>query len=105
MLRRSITTLQKAIPDPRDFTFLPGFFSLAEQRVLLTAALQKLDALESIQNRRRRKALFRTARPTLLPNASNPLQDVFLPDEYYEFEEVLVETRCSTGSSVGILPI
>ncbi|KAJ6606490.1 hypothetical protein DFH09DRAFT_10078 [Mycena vulgaris] len=87
MLRRSIATLHSVLPT-RDFTFLPGFFSLAEQRVLLTTVLQKLDAMESIQSRRRRKVLLRTGHLTLPPpSRSNPLQDAFFPDEYYEFEE------------------
>ncbi|KAJ7093243.1 hypothetical protein C8R44DRAFT_815955 [Mycena epipterygia] len=72
---------------PRDFTLLPGFFSLAEQRVLLTTALRKLDAMESIHSRRRRKALLRAGRPILPTSASNPLRNDFFPDEYYEFEE------------------
>ncbi|KAJ7168209.1 hypothetical protein C8R43DRAFT_983525 [Mycena crocata] len=86
MLRRCFATLQTVLP-PRDFTFLPGFFSLAEQRVLLATSLQKLDAMESIQSRRRRKTLLRAGWPTQLATESNPLQDSFLPDEYYEFEE------------------
>ncbi|KAJ7771692.1 hypothetical protein B0H16DRAFT_1514347 [Mycena metata] len=57
MLRKSIGTFQ-ALPRRRDFTFLPGFFSLAEQRVLLTTTLQKLDAMEGIQSRRRRRRCF-----------------------------------------------
>ncbi|KAJ7184269.1 hypothetical protein C8R46DRAFT_883173 [Mycena filopes] len=83
MLRKSL----QALPRHRDFTFLPAFFSLVEQRVLLTTALQKLDAMETIQNRRRRKTLLRAGRPTLPPNPSNPLHDAFFPDEYYEFQE------------------
>ncbi|KAF7353616.1 2OG-FeII-Oxy-2 domain-containing protein [Mycena venus] len=85
MLKRAIGTFQR-LPHP-DFTFLPGFFSLAEQRVLLTTALRKLDAMESIQSRRRRKALLQTGLPTLPPTASNPLQDCFLHNDCYEFEE------------------
>ncbi|KAJ7684654.1 hypothetical protein DFH06DRAFT_1156242 [Mycena polygramma] len=88
MFKGTFATLQK-LPHPRDFTFLPGFLSLAEQRVLLTTALQKLDAMESIQSRRRRKTLLRDGRPILSPTLSNPLQDIFLPDSggYYNFEE------------------
>ncbi|KAJ7261324.1 hypothetical protein B0H12DRAFT_347990 [Mycena haematopus] len=84
MLKRAIEVGTSSFH--RDFTFLPGFFSLAEQRVLLTTALRKLDAMESIQSRRRRKAL-KTSLPTLSPTASNPLQDCFLHDHCYEFEE------------------
>ncbi|KAJ6547061.1 hypothetical protein B0H19DRAFT_1163804 [Mycena capillaripes] len=88
MLPRSLGTLQR-LSSRRDFTFLPSFFSPVEQRLLLTTALQKLDAMESIQSRRRRKTLLRAGRPIVPPMASNPLEDVFLPDSggYYEFEE------------------
>ncbi|KAJ7090287.1 hypothetical protein B0H15DRAFT_257502 [Mycena belliarum] len=85
MLRRSIATLH-TLP-PRDFTFLPDFFSLAEQRILLAVALQKLDAMESIQNRRRRKAFLQTGRWASPPGAFGSIRDIFFPDEYYEFEE------------------
>ncbi|KAJ7724083.1 hypothetical protein DFH07DRAFT_274849 [Mycena maculata] len=88
MLKRGLAALQRAMPDPHDFIFLPRFFSLAEQRVLLTTALEKLDAMENIQSRRRRrKALLGTERSMLPISASNPLQDVFFPDEYYDFEK------------------
>ncbi|KAJ7043185.1 hypothetical protein C8F04DRAFT_1073936 [Mycena alexandri] len=89
ILLRSIASIGtfQGLPRLRDFTFLPGFFSLAEQRVLLTTALQKLDAMESIQSRRRRKRLLRAGRPILPPSSSNPLQDTLFPDEYYEFQE------------------
>ncbi|KAJ7836999.1 hypothetical protein B0H14DRAFT_2792453 [Mycena olivaceomarginata] len=83
MLKRAIGILP-----PRDFTFLPTFFSLAEQRILLATALRKLDAMESIQSRRRRKALLHVGHlPTLHPTTSNPVQDCFLPEDCYEFEE------------------
>jgi alkylated DNA repair protein alkB family protein 7 len=90
LLRRCLGTChQRALPISRDFTLLPNFFSLTEQRVLLTTALQKLDAMDSIQSRRRRKITLRAGPPLLASNISNPLHDCFFPDEYYQFEEVL----------------
>ena len=40
---------------PVDMAFYPDFFSLEEQRVLLSASLQKLDMTESRKVRRRQK--------------------------------------------------
>ncbi|KAI0729263.1 hypothetical protein C8Q72DRAFT_884518 [Fomitopsis betulina] len=59
-----------------------NFFSLGEQRALLTAALRKLDAAESRQVRRRRKEYARTA-----PIDGGSSLDLFLPDELYGFQE------------------
>lgn len=74
----------KADGYPKDFVFLPDFFSLHEQRLLLSAALDKLDKMESRQYRRRRKEYI-SGSPM---RVSNDVQDVFLPDEYYCFEKV-----------------
>lgn len=76
---------------PPDFQYFPDFFSIPEQRVLLAAALQKLDTAESRQFRRLRKAFL--AAQTNSPVAGDrhspdhTLQAMFLPDEYYNFEE------------------
>jgi alkylated DNA repair protein alkB family protein 7 len=65
---------------PRDFHLIPDFLSVAEQRILLTAALQKLDAFES-----RRLRLLKKDRP---PTVESPhLQDIFYPDDHYRFDE------------------
>ena len=66
----------------QDFTFWPQFFTAREQTLLLFAALQKLDRAESSIFRRRRKALGRSLTDQTLP------EDLFLPDEYYDFQEV-----------------
>ncbi|KAF7295335.1 2OG-FeII-Oxy-2 domain-containing protein [Mycena indigotica] len=71
----------------KHLTFYPNFFSGTEQRVLLEAALHKLDGMESGNHRRKRKALLRGTTPRSFPTASNPLQDLFLPDNYYEFQQ------------------
>ncbi|KAJ7632175.1 hypothetical protein FB45DRAFT_989770 [Roridomyces roridus] len=92
ILRRSLSTLnasaaifRRALP-PQDFEFIPDFLSLTDQRILLSAALQKLDSMESSGYRRRRKAWV-SARHTTHPTTSNPLRDIFFPDECYNFEE------------------
>lgn len=76
----------KADGYPRDFTFLPNFYSLPEQRILLSAALQRLDSLESRQYRRRRKEYL--CKNPQRDSQGTSIQDVFLPDESYCFEDV-----------------
>lgn len=76
----------KADGYPRDFTFLPNFYSPSEQRILLSAALQKLDALENRQYRRRRKEYLQ--QNPVIGRHGTSIQDGFLPDELYCFEEV-----------------
>jgi alkylated DNA repair protein alkB homolog 7 len=71
----------------RDFTLWPSFLSLSEQGVLLTAALQKLDFTDSTQTRRKRRKLCGST-PALSVD-TNSLQDLFFPEEYYDFEKVL----------------
>ncbi|EED84165.1 predicted protein [Postia placenta Mad-698-R] len=76
---------------PPDFHYFPDFFSIPEQRVLLAAALQKLDTAESRQFRRLRKVFL--AAQTNSPVAGDrhspdhTVQAMFLPDECYNFEE------------------
>jgi len=67
----------------RDFTLLPDFLSLSEQRILLATALQKLDATDGRLFRRLRKG-FESSKP---PSLQHSALDMFLPDEYYRFEE------------------
>ncbi|KAI0687129.1 hypothetical protein BC835DRAFT_1286912 [Cytidiella melzeri] len=72
----------KADGYPRDFLFLPAFFSEAEQRLLLSASLTRLDQTDSRQYRRRRREFL--AKRKVEPSS---VQDIFLPDDYYCFEE------------------
>jgi alkylated DNA repair protein alkB family protein 7 len=65
---------------PREFQYFPEFFSMAEQKILLSAALQKLDAAESRLFRKRKKGLEARC-------IQSPLQDMFFPDDHYQFEE------------------
>ncbi|KAI0273661.1 hypothetical protein BC834DRAFT_220743 [Gloeopeniophorella convolvens] len=70
---------------PSDFLWFPHFFDWAEQRVLLSAALQKLDASEPrIMRKRRREFLASQPRPA---RDTDKLTDAFLPDELYDFQE------------------
>ncbi|KIP08164.1 hypothetical protein PHLGIDRAFT_104744 [Phlebiopsis gigantea 11061_1 CR5-6] len=73
----------KADGYPADFTFYPNFFSHEEQRLLLSAALHKLDMSENRKVRRRQRELLASGTLKLL----NSIEQVFLPDEYYTFEE------------------
>src|SRR5258707_11770335 len=74
-------------PSTSDFTFVPNFFNATEQRVLLAAALQKLDAMESRSMQRKRKNFIASQKggQTHKPGS---LDAAFLPDKYYQFEEV-----------------
>ena len=80
MFQRLLSTSR--LPHTQDFTFWPQFFSPREQTLLLFAALQKLDRTETSIFRKRRKALGRRLADQTLP------EDLFLPDEYYDFQEV-----------------
>ena len=75
----------KADGYPRNFIFFPTFFSEQEQRLLLSASLARLDKVESRQYRRRRKEFLLTR-----PTEHARVQDVFLPDDCYCFEEVSI---------------
>ncbi|KAI0797628.1 hypothetical protein C8Q75DRAFT_11364 [Abortiporus biennis] len=69
-----------------DFTFFPEFLSIPEQRILLAASLQKLDATESRQFRRRRKD-YTSQHPLQSSRNSPTIQSIFFPDECYDFSE------------------
>jgi hypothetical protein len=86
-LQRKGATISRAIATVscfKDFTLWPTFFSDTEQRTLLTTALWKLDQAESREMRKRRKAY----KPPKPPPTNPRLQDIFLPDSYYDFEQV-----------------
>ncbi|KAL0947417.1 hypothetical protein HGRIS_013529 [Hohenbuehelia grisea] len=85
ILKRTYASYSRIAPD---FNLIPDFLSPTEQRTLLSAALQKLDAQESIQFRRRRKALKLQQRKFEgSSDDTNCVQDMFYPDECYEFQE------------------
>ena len=77
----------KGKSQPQDFSLYRDIFTVAEQRILLATALQKLDSLESRAFRRRRDAFIRGLPKETLKQSQDPL-DLFLPDEYYQMEEV-----------------
>lgn len=68
-----------------DFVFFHNFLSVPEQRILLAAALDNLDQRESSRFRRRRRPFG--SRVSQLTNIGS-VSSLFLPDEYYDFEEV-----------------
>lgn len=68
---------------PTGFTFLPAYFTVSEQMLLLEASLHKLDSCDTRGQRKRRSTYWTTnTHPRNLPN------DVFAPDHLYAFEEV-----------------
>lgn len=68
---------------PADFRFFPTFLNGQEQQILLLSALRKLDDVGSREARRRRRG------KDLINLESPNISDLFLPDEYYNFEEVI----------------
>ncbi|EIM90184.1 uncharacterized protein STEHIDRAFT_50297 [Stereum hirsutum FP-91666 SS1] len=72
-----------------NFSLWPTFLNEVEQVVLLRAALRKLDDNESRTMRRRRRDYLAAHQETAprLPSLGTPITKVFLPDEYYQFEE------------------
>ncbi|KAH9838637.1 uncharacterized protein C8Q71DRAFT_821769 [Rhodofomes roseus] len=72
---------------PTDFQWFPNFFSTREQYALLDAALRKLDVTENRQFRRRRKELMKAHSSTPVADSGESVQSLFLPDEYYDFQE------------------
>jgi hypothetical protein len=69
----------------KDFSIIPDFFNRHEQRILLATVLQKLDDQSSVHFRRRRRKLDSTHN---LKN-DDTVESLFLPDNCYEFQEVL----------------
>ncbi|CAL1704994.1 unnamed protein product [Somion occarium] len=86
--RRSLSTVTASGPTTpsEHFIFHPDFFSEREQKILLSASLEKLDAVESRDFRRRRKE-YRSKHSAQGDLVALRLEDIFLPDEYYCFEE------------------
>ncbi|KAF8495394.1 hypothetical protein JB92DRAFT_2747830 [Gautieria morchelliformis] len=66
---------------PADFRFFPTFLTGEEQRVLFLSALGQLDNVGSRESRRKRK------RKQITNTETPAINDLFLPDEYYDFEE------------------
>ncbi|KAJ3982715.1 hypothetical protein F5890DRAFT_1528258 [Lentinula detonsa] len=78
----SLANLRGTIPS--DFHFVPDFFSVSEQRTLLSAALERLDAAGSRRFQKRRKN-SRSKLNTAAAIYEAPLSELFLPDDCYEF--------------------
>ena len=91
---------QAAMPGADDFQWFPRFFNLVEQHALLSAALRKLDAAEPRASRKRRRDFLASRhQPTTQDHqrthCAGVLEDSFLPDDLYHFEEVRHPTRFS----------
>lgn len=96
ILKRSLSTLidAKGRSAPKDFSLFPNVFTMAQQRILLGMALEKLDAAESRQSRRRRNTFKQSMASSSLGDSPS---DLFLPDEWYQMEEV--HSSCSYPQS------
>ncbi|KAG2115120.1 uncharacterized protein F5147DRAFT_676306 [Suillus discolor] len=82
-LSREMHTLRsRSAGLPEGFKFFPKFLSLSEQRTLLSAALFKLDSTESKQARKQRRDFLANH-----PQEHRVIEDIFLPDAYYNFQE------------------
>ena len=90
--RRYYSTTPPALPTDGDFQWFPRFFDLAEQHALLSASLRKLDAAEPRASRKRRRDFLASRRQDRQQEQPNDiggiLENTFLPDELYHFEEV-----------------
>lgn len=90
----SSTTTRPTLPAD-DFLCFPRFFDLVEQHALLSAALRKLDAAEPRASRRRRRDFLASHRQESQDHhqwkdiiGDLVVENAFLPDELYHFEEV-----------------
>ncbi|KAF9228581.1 hypothetical protein BS17DRAFT_792695 [Gyrodon lividus] len=82
--RRSLSHLAATRASlPEGFVLFPDFFDIREQRLLLTTALSQLDALEGKRVRKLQRE-YRAKNP--IPESS-PLEGLFLPEQYYTFQE------------------
>ncbi|KAF8590424.1 hypothetical protein K439DRAFT_1403449 [Ramaria rubella] len=68
---------------PADFHFFPSFLDEIEQRILLEAALRKLDITGSRAARRKRDSKCQPMYDAKTPD----IDDLFLSGKYYDFEE------------------
>lgn len=83
--KRLLTSLARGRGDTllSDFHFISDYFSVSEQRTLLSAALLKLDTTGSRRFQKKRKSYIDSPSKTV-----GPLSEMFLPDHCYEFLEV-----------------
>jgi hypothetical protein len=92
LLQRTFSALQVLRSDTiaysSDFKLWPSFLSPPEQRILLTAALQKLDLNDTAQTRRRRRA--HGLNLAMSSVSTKGLQELFFPDHCYDFQEVVL---------------
>lgn len=77
-----------------DFALHLNVFNEEEQKILLEASLSKLDRAEDRTHRKRRK-IFEATRAEKLSEHPG-VNDLFLPDQYYDFQKV----TCSNSNDV-----
>jgi hypothetical protein len=88
--RHHVSGLRAAFSSPTDdFRWFPRFFDPVEQHTLLSAALRKLDAVEPRASRKRRRDFLASQQRQDPPKrTAGVLENAFLPDDLYRFEEV-----------------
>jgi alkylated DNA repair protein alkB family protein 7 len=73
-----------------DFVLHRQVFDVPEQKILLSASLDKLNQTEGKQYRKRRKQYYDTTPPL---SSSSTIRDLFLPEDYYDFQQVSTELQ------------
>ena len=82
-VRRASTTAQQ-VALPSGFELHPEFLNVDEQRTLLKACLEKLDATDMRATRKLRRQYLASQPPT---NEHAQIGSLFVPDEHYEFQQ------------------
>lgn len=98
--RAAHTTVSE--PLPSDFTLFPDFLTAAEQCTLLQACLDKLDAAESREARKRRRIYLQSLDAAAHPRQTDSTEDLFLPDKLYEFQEVRSSSIAAHATQLGV---
>jgi len=80
-----------------DFALHLNVFNEEEQKILLAASLSKLDRAEDRNHKKRRKT-FESTRAEK-PSEHLDVNNLFLPDEYYDFHKV----ACRLNSSIVVV--
>ena len=94
----------------QDFSYFPRLLSDPQQRTLLTAALGRLDHVRSHAHasRRKRNRLLKSPNDndsnTSLSRHVTPASFTFLPDEFYDFEQVSNLLRRLAAIPIPLIP-
>jgi alkylated DNA repair protein alkB family protein 7 len=95
---RAVGTLSSNHRLGDDFTLHLNVFNEEEQKILLEASLNKLDRAEDRHQRKRRKFFEATRAEKLSEHFA--VRSLFLPDHYYDFQEVTCLNFNLAGASL-----